>query len=227
MKKNKSILILLISLAFVFSCAVDDDPVILPADDIFEVVSLDQSGENFVPASAGDNITVNVILSAAMSNNTLVNYTLNGAEESLTIPAGSTSAALVFPNVVGSTNTITLTGGLNLDQAVNLGTNTTATFISVPNPLDDALTLVLSLEDSNFGGTTFFTIGVFDGEGAWVTDAALTTNFVLELPFFAPGLPNSPDLPGFLGIDGAYYALDIFTIGGGGLAAPGYTIYII
>ncbi|MDY0781185.1 hypothetical protein [Tenacibaculum sp. IB213877] len=212
MLKKKYISILLTTLFI--SCAVDDDPAVIPSGTVI-TASFDKSGDVFVFPSSGSEATVSIILSEAVETTSQFNYTINEEEKSITLNAGETTAEIVVPNQVGNVSSIILTSANTLyNNSIRLGAQTSVKLISVPAASDSAINIVLSL---NSPTDVFFSFAEFNSEGEWQQDiyGVLGTSFSIPLN---AGIQNSVDLyPN-------YYALDVFT---DVLTESGYTIYVV
>ena len=166
MKNIKFIPSFLIALTLIVSsCAVDNDPAVIPMGEAV-TASLDKTGEIY--AYAGNEISVDFVLSRTLAEPTLFTYTLNGVENSIKLVQGQQSVTLSIPNVVGEKNTIVLTDAyaLNNDSVLVGSTNTSVTFISVPANNPNALDILMVWSNAE------------NDLDLWITDDPPTTAFL-------------------------------------------------
>ncbi|MCF6279353.1 MAG: hypothetical protein L3J14_03300 [Flavobacteriaceae bacterium] len=132
MKNIKFIPLFLIAFSLIISsCAIDDDDPVIPTGTVI-TASLDRTGEIFV--FAGNEITLDFVLSRALTSSTIISYILDGVENTITIGPGLTSKSISIPNVTGKITNVVLTeaSALNDDIVSPGSTNTEVTFIGVP-----------------------------------------------------------------------------------------------
>ncbi|MGB2143774.1 MAG: hypothetical protein ACPH06_01955 [Flavobacteriaceae bacterium] len=144
MKNIKYIHLFLIALTLVVSsCAVDNDPAVVPMGESV-TASLDKTGEILV--HEGNDISVNFVLSRTLSKATQFTYTLNGVDNVIDLIQGQQSVSLSIPYNAGDVNTVVLTGAYGLsNEPISLGTtNNSVTFIGVPAVNPNALEVLMS-----------------------------------------------------------------------------------
>ena len=143
MKNIKFKHLFLIALTLIVSsCAIDDDPAVIPMGEAV-TASLDKTGEIY--AYAGNEISVGFVLSRTLAESTQFIYTLNGVENTIDLVQGQPMVTLSIPNVVGEKNTVVLKGAyaLNNNSVLVGSTNTSVTFISVPATNPNALEILM------------------------------------------------------------------------------------
>ena len=143
MKNIKYIHLFLIALTLVVSsCAVDNDPAVVPMGESV-TASLDKTGEIFV--HEGNDLSVNFVLSRTLSKATQFTYTLNGVDNAIDLIQGQQSVSLSIPYNAGDVNTVVLTGAYGLsNEPISVGTtNNSVTFIGVPAVNPNALEVLM------------------------------------------------------------------------------------
>ncbi|MCI2229963.1 hypothetical protein MC378_12365 [Polaribacter sp. MSW13] len=223
MKNIYKIKLFLITLLVFSSCAINDDD---PVTNVTKVTTaqLDKAGVVVTSGIAGE--TVNITLSSVLDSDTKIEYNLNGSDETIILPAGTSSYAFNFPTGTGIANAIKLTSAAGLYNNVILGDDTSVTFIGLPDPSPTSIELLAFNETGvdNF----WFGLSEFDPSGNWVTDydqnSAAGHPRPMSIPLNGNGLLGT--IPNSASIAPNYLALNLFTQG----TVPnptGYTIYIV